>query len=219
MRPFLPVACLLVVAMAACSGAEDPHGLLGGGSATGGGHDAAPEATSSSSGGGSSGAASSSGGGPDAGGVHDSSVADTGSSVDTGSPEPEASPIETGPSPTIISCPPTSCESPSVCCATNTGQGSTPSYKCQAAGKPCSGTSGNGTILSCSSGADCHGGEVCCGDNQNGFYTQVVCQTTCGGPDQNGGQFIQFCDPSAPGCPVGTTCQPSQVLVGLSVCE
>jgi hypothetical protein len=221
MRRSISFASLLfVVLAAACSGAADPHGLLGGGSdTTGGGHDASPEAASSSSGGSTSSSGGTSSGGPDASTVLDSGQVDTGVGIDTGTPLPEASPVETGPGPSAISCPPSDCNAPSVCCATNTGQGNTPVYKCQDANKQCSGSGGQGTILSCSSGADCHNGEVCCGDNQNGFYLEVSCQATCTGQDTQGGVFIQFCDPAAADpCPVGQSCMPSQVLSGLNVC-
>lgn len=223
MRRSLPALALLCVVVA-CSGAVDPHGLLGGGGpATGGGEDAAPEAASSSSGGGTSSGGSSSGAGSSSGGTHaDSGTVIDSSTVDEGSPVPEASPAETGPAPGTFSCPPggTACSAPEVCCATNTGQGNTPVYKCQASTKPCGSTASAGTPISCSSSADCHNGELCCGDDQSGgFYTQVVCQATCVGNNPNGGQYIQFCDPGATDCAGGAACIASQVLQGFDVCQ
>ena len=222
MRRSLPALALLCVVVA-CSGAVDPHGLLGGGGpATGGGQDAAPEAASSSSGGGTSSGGSSGGVSSSSGGTH----ADSGTTIDAStidsSPLPEASPVETGPAPGTFSCPPggTACGAPEVCCATNTGQGNTPVYRCQATTKPCGSTASAGTPISCSSSADCHNGELCCGDNQNGFYTDVVCQATCQGPDPSGqGQYVQFCDLAAADCVGGAACVPSQVLQGFDVCQ
>jgi hypothetical protein len=103
-----------------------------------------------------------------------------------------------------------------VCCATGTGAGQTPSYRCQSQGHTCNGNTGPGTIISCASTADCPGGEVCCGANNNGVYEQVSCQPTCTGTAPDGATLIQFCDPAAADCPNGGQCQPSQILTGSS---
>jgi hypothetical protein len=205
----LSFSTLLAMALApACGGATDSHDLLGGG---GGG---------------------SSSGGVDAG--HDSShvvgSVDSGAALDTGTKvDSSTGPIDSGgglpeasPLPEAggggFSCPPTTCKDPSVCCATGTGQGMTPTFKCQDANKPCGNTTSPGTPISCAVGADCPG-EVCCGDNLNGFYSKVSCEATCLGTTTGGATEITFCDPAGADCPAGTTCQPSQVLAGYSVCN
>jgi hypothetical protein len=137
--------------------------------------------------------------------------------VDTGIPIPEASPIETGPVTGSISCPPTTCSSPEVCCASGNGSGQT-SFKCQSASKGCGSAAAPGTPISCSSTADCPKG-VCCGANDNnGHYVAVACAATCQGQDANGDTLVQFCDPAAADCPTGLTCVASQLLPGLNVC-
>jgi len=210
---FLPIASFLaILAMAlapACGGATDPHDLLG-----------------------SNGSSGSSSGGVDAG--HDTSThvggEDSGSSADTGTTFdsstgpmdsgftlPEASPVpEAGGE--GFSCPPTTCKEPRVCCATGTGEGNTPTFVCQDSTKACGSTASPGTPISCAVAADCDG-EVCCGDNLNGFYSKVACEATCTGMTTDGATEITFCDPAGDDCPVGTTCQASQVLAGYNVCN
>jgi hypothetical protein len=47
----------------------------------------------------------------------------------------------------------------------------------------------------------------------------VSCADTCTGTDSQGNSLIQFCDPAAADCPVGTTCNTSQLLPGFHVCQ
>ncbi|MGD0524795.1 MAG: hypothetical protein ABSE49_06620 [Polyangiaceae bacterium] len=214
-RLFSVASFSIILAMAlapACGGATDPHDLLGGGEST----------SSSGSGGLDAGHDTSTHvGSPDSGAPLDSSIGLDSSvgPIDTGSPLPEASPIpEAGP--TGLLCPPTTCKTGDVCCATNTGEGNTPTFKCQDATKACGTTSAPGTPISCAVAADCPG-EVCCGYNDNdGYYSKVSCEATCTGTDPTtGATEITFCDPNGDDCPAGTTCQASEVLAGYSVCN
>ncbi|HEY3815573.1 MAG TPA: hypothetical protein VGL81_00295 [Polyangiaceae bacterium] len=211
-RRFLSIASfstILAMALApACGGATDPHDLLGGGGGTSsGGLDAGHDTSTHVGGGFDSGSAF------EAGPALDSSIGP----IDSGSGLPEASPLpEAGQE--GFSCPPTTCMEPSVCCATGTGQGMTPAFKCQDANKACGNTTSPGTPITCAVAADCPG-EVCCGDNLNGFYSRVACAATCMGTTTGGATAITFCDPAGDDCPSGTTCQASQVLAGYSVCN
>ena len=228
MRRTLPFIAFGFVVLSACSGAVDQHDLLGGnggGTSSSGGASSSGgtgvDAGSSSSGSSSGGTTSSSGGASSSGstGVDSGTVVDA--SVDHEGP-PDTGVAETSPPPDSFSCPPggSACSAPEVCCATNTGQGLVPKYNCQATSKPCGSTASAGTPISCSASADCHNGEVCCGDNQNGFYTEVTCSQTCQGPDPSGqGQYIQFCDPAVGDCQGGAACVASQVLSGFNVCQ
>jgi hypothetical protein len=192
----------------ACGGATDSHDLLGGGGGGGSssgsldaGHDTSTHV------GGDSGTA------VDTGMGADSSVGP----VDSGGGLPEASPLPEAGGGGFL-CPPTTCKDPSVCCATGTGQGMTPSFKCQDATKACGTATSPGTPITCAIGADCPG-EVCCGDNLNGFYSRVSCAATCTGTTTGGATEITFCDLTGNDCPVGTTCQASMVLHGYNVCN
>jgi hypothetical protein len=107
-----------------------------------------------------------------------------------------------------------------VCCATGTGTGLTPTYRCQTAGHTCNGAAGPGTPIGCASAADCPG-SVCCGVNNNGFYEQVSCQPTCAGTSPDGSTLVTFCA-TANDCPpnVGLgQCLPSKILTGFNVCN
>jgi hypothetical protein len=213
-RRFLSIASFstaVAVALApACGGATDPHDLLGGGgngSSSSGGVDAGRD-TSTHVGDDTDATAA-----PETGTTFDSSTGP----MDSGFTLPETSPpLEAGGA--GFSCPPTTCKVPRVCCATGTGQGNTPTFTCQDASKACGNTSSPGTPISCAVAADCPG-EVCCGDNLNGFYSKVSCQATCTGTTTGGATEITFCDPQGDDCPAGTTCQPSQVLAGYNVCN
>jgi hypothetical protein len=205
------LAFLALVLPPACGGSADPNGLLhGSGSSSGSGGGVDSGGGSSSSGGGhpDAGSPTDSGGGP-----HDSS----GGPVDTGT-APEASPLPEAGGGDGFLCPPSTCKSPEVCCATGTGQGLTPTYKCQPATHTCSDPTGPGTPISCATNANCATG-VCCGDNENGFYTQVSCQPTCTGATPGGGVYVQFCNPASSDCPPPGLCQPSQILLGFHVCN
>jgi hypothetical protein len=204
---------VLAMALApACGGATDPHDLLGGGESSGsssgsGGLDAGHD-TATHVGAGDSAASIDSGGGLDS---------STGT-IDSSSPLPEASPVPEAGGGGVL-CPPSTCNPGSVCCATRTGVGKTPTYKCQDATKACGSTTTDpGTPISCAVPADCPG-EVCCGENTNGYYSKVSCEATCTGTTATGATEITFCDPNADDCPAGTTCQASQVLSGFSVCN
>jgi hypothetical protein len=213
-RRFLPAASFFIVlatALApACGGATDPHDLLSGAGTGAGGHDAGVDTGSHYT--------------PDSGGgTPDTSVpvVDSGVGViDTGIGLPEASPPPDSGGGGSFTCPPGTCTAPDVCCATGTGMGMTPTFKCQAATKACGNAAGPGTPISCSSSADCNG-EVCCGENLNGYYSRVSCQPTCSGTGTGGGTLVTFCDPAASDCPVAAPlCQPSQVLgQGFDVCN
>lgn len=206
----LPLVAFLVFALpGACGGAIDQYDLLGGGGAPVGTKDAGSEAPGQ-------------GGGlvdvsvpPETGATIDASGPPV---VDTGAPVLEASPVETGSGESNILCPPTTCQSPDVCCATGTGQGNTPTFACQSAHEECGTSSSPGTPITCATTANCPGG-VCCGENNNGFYEKVSCEPTCTGQASDGSNLIQFCDPSVGDCPTGTTCQPSAILTGYNVCE
>jgi hypothetical protein len=211
---FLSIASFLtILAMAlapACGGATDPHDLLagaGGDGTSSGGVDAGHDTGSHV------------GPGPDSGSAPDTGMAVDSSTgpMDSGFTLPEA-----GPQPDAggdgFSCPPTTCKEPRVCCATGTGQGSTPTFVCQDASKACGNTTSPGTPISCAVAADCNG-DVCCGDNLNGFYSRVACAATCAGTTTGGATEITFCDPAGDDCPAGTTCQASQVLEGYNVCN
>jgi hypothetical protein len=210
----LPLLALLALILPpACGGAADPNGLLAGGhggSSSGSGSGGAADAGTGSS--------SSSGGHVDAGAPEDAEPQDSGGGgpIDVG--VPEASPVPDSGGGDAFLCPPSTCKTPEVCCATGTGPGLTPTYKCQAASHTCSNTAGPGTPIACATNADCTSG-VCCGDNENGFYSQVSCQPTCTGPTPNGGTYVQFCNPAASDCPPGALCQASQVLLGFHVCN
>lgn len=71
-----------------------------------------------------------------------------------------------------------------------------------------------GAPISCSSPAQC-AGETCCGTETgtgtNTHYVDVQCQPSCNG--------VELCDPMAPSCRTGTTCQPSMLLAGYYVCR
>ena len=191
-----------------CGGATDPHDLLGGGGGgTSSGSVDAGHDTSTHVGGGSD------SGTFETGTAGDSSTGpiDSGGGLPEASPPPEAGGVG-------FSCPPTTCKEPSVCCATGTGQGMTPTFKCQDASKACGNTTSPGTPITCAVAADCPG-EVCCGDNLNGFYSRVSCAATCMGITTGGAQEITFCDPAGDDCPATMTCQASQVLTGFSVCN
>jgi hypothetical protein len=210
---FLSIASFLtILAMAvapACGGATDPHDLLGGGAgggASSGGTDAGHDTSTHVGGGMDSGAL-------ETGTKLDSSVGP----IDSGGGLPEASPLPEAGGGGFL-CPPTTCQASSICCATGTGQGNTPTFKCQDANKPCGTTAGPGTPISCADAADCPG-EVCCGDNLNGLYSRVSCAASCMGMTTGGATEITFCDPAGNDCPAGTTCQPSQVLAGYNVCN
>lgn len=210
--PLVAILFVVVAAPTACSGASDTdHLLSGGGPVSTGGHDAGHDTGSQGNSGQDSGTAPH----VDAGGpVVDSSTP----VVDTGVPLPEASPEDVGPVGDTFACPPSTCSSPDVCCASSTGPGQT-TYKCQSAGKVCGSTAGSGTPIACATSADCAGG-VCCGVNDNnGHYVKVACAADCTGQDANGDTLIQFCDPSANDCPTGQQCNPSQLLQGFNVCQ
>ncbi|HEY6459746.1 MAG TPA: hypothetical protein VIY73_06330, partial [Polyangiaceae bacterium] len=109
------------------------------------------------------------------------------------------------------------CGAPDVCCAA--GGTSIGKFTCQAASKQCGSTGQPGTPITCATTADCPNG-FCCGVNDNnGFYVKVSCADTCTGTDAQGDSLIQFCDPAAADCPVGTTCNASQLLPGFHVCQ
>ena len=216
------LAFLALVVPPACGGAADPKGILasssgntsstsssGAGSSSGGGSGGG---SGGSSGVGSSSGSSSSGG---SSGLHDAGIVDTGV-IDVG--PPDLGPPETSTGNAVL-CPPKTCTDPDVCCATGTGAGQTPSYRCQSPGHTCNGNTGPGTIISCSSTADCTNGDVCCGANNNGVYEQVSCQQNCTGTAADGATLVTFCDPAANDCPNGGLCQPSQILQGFSVCN
>lgn len=207
----LPLVAFLFFSLAgACGGATDQYDLLGGGGPV----NTAPKDAGSD-------APSQGGGLTDVSVPQDTGApfVDTGTPVvDTGTPVPESSPIDTGGGGADFLCPPTTCHTPEVCCATGTGQGNTPTFKCQGPSDKCGTTSAPGTPISCATSADCPG-EVCCGADLNGFYEKVSCEATCTGQGTDGSTNIQFCDPSADDCPTGTTCQASQVLLGYSVCN
>jgi hypothetical protein len=218
------LAFMAVVIPPACGGAPDPKGILASSSGTASSTSSSGVGSSSGGGsggssGGSSGAGSGSGSSSSGGssGALDAGVVDTGGPIDTGAPD--LGPPETSTGDTIV-CPPKSCTAPDVCCATGTGAGQAPTYRCQAQGHTCNGNTGPGTIISCSSTADCSNGDVCCGAVNNSVYEQVSCQPTCNGTAPDGATLVIFCDPAANDCPNGGQCQPSQILTGgFSVCN
>lgn len=79
--------------------------------------------------------------------------------------------------------------------------------------------------IHCDDQADCNG-KVCCGQlnvfgNQNYYYSDVSCQTTCN-VSQNVPGSRRFCDPNAQTdeCQqIGLTCGPSNVVKGYYVCQ
>ena len=150
---------------------------------------------------------------PETGMTVDSSIGP----VDSGGGLPEASPVPEASVGGLL-CPPATCKDTDVCCATDTGQGMTPTFKCQDPNKACGSTTSPGTPISCAVAADCNG-EVCCGENTNGFYSKVSCEATCTGMTTSGATEITFCDPAGDDCPAGTTCQASEVLAGFNVCN
>jgi hypothetical protein len=115
------------------------------------------------------------------------------------------------------------CTSPSFCCATAEGTGTPPpiAYACDSNTNQCTGPEGPGAVIRCAVTTDCPTGEVCCGADLNGVYSEVACTANaCTGTTGTGATEIQFCDPNANDCPVLTPlCQASSVLTGFSVCR
>ncbi|HEY8039812.1 MAG TPA: hypothetical protein VIF15_08475 [Polyangiaceae bacterium] len=205
----LPRLAVVAFALApACSGAASSE-LLSAGAAGAGASDAGAETSEQ-------------GGGADA-----SSQPEAQPPLDSGGGVQDAGLPETGVTDSggagggmTIFCPPSPCAPPAFCCVTGAGQGNPPKYACETSPASCNGNGGPGTTVHCDRTADCAPGDVCCGSDYNGFYSDVSCrpQQQCGGNGQ-GFQQVQFCDPHVGDCPQGTTCQPSQVLPGYSVCN
>ena len=108
---------------------------------------------------------------------------------------------------------------PSVCCATGTGQGNTPTFKCQSAHEAC-GSQAARARPSRARRPPTARGEVCCGENNNGFYAKVSCEPTCTGhATRRVEPRSSSAIPPATTAPPRTTCQPSQVLAGYNVCN
>jgi hypothetical protein len=97
--------------------------------------------------------------------------------------------------------------------------GSDTTFKCVSpAAVTCLGT--EAITIPCSDSGQCQTGDVCCGTtDQAGNYGSVQCASSCNAS----GEYI-FCDPNATPdiCATlgnGSTCMPSQILPGYSVCE
>jgi hypothetical protein len=70
------------------------------------------------------------------------------------------------------------------------------------------------TAIACDEPADCPG-QICCAHRevQNAAYDDVTCSSQCDDNDR------VVCDPGAPMCPPGSSCQGSQLLPpGYYVC-
>jgi hypothetical protein len=73
------------------------------------------------------------------------------------------------------------------------------------------------TALRCESSNDCPAQDVCCLSQQNNNSGVAECRAACSNGD------VQLCDPTAPDCPVGQSCQPPTggvppLLDGIGVC-
>lgn len=115
---------------------------------------------------------------------------------------------------------PQTCTSPpDVCCLPYTLQGGS----CVGNPNACR----NGSVISCTTGAECPQGQVCCGTKiqvtvqgqSQTRYDTIVCKTTC----DTAGNDVVFCSSSdtAHPCPqTRPTCRPSQLLPrGYDVCQ
>lgn len=215
MRGRLPYFVLFAVALVpACSGAA-PSDLL----ATGGSVDVGTTSSSGGSGSSSGGKVDAASPQPDAGNNSSSSSSSGGSVPDASTTIDATAPIESGPPAQSVFCGDNSpeCTSPEVCCATAAGNGNPPAvtFACTDPSQ-CA----QGAIIECSSTADCPGGDVCCGEDLNGVYSQVTCTPQCTGTTSTGASEVQLCDPNANDCPTATpTCQKSGVLTGYYVCR
>lgn len=166
------------------------------------------------------------GAGDNAGGGGAGAGADptTGTTGGTGTTTGSApAPTPSGPSGTVA-CGSSACNvATEQCCVTfgGGGPGSGPGADgaCVPVGK-C-----NGDIaLSCASGKNCPGGQVCCAD-LNGDVASATCQTTCVGgfgpgapppPGPAGDGSVQLCASDSE-CPKGMTCR--QTPLGFGVCQ
>jgi hypothetical protein len=204
---FSPVLVLCLAVVSACSGAAPSDLLAGTSTEPTGGVDASVDGDNHDPGGHDAGAPT------DAATIHDSGDVQDVVSV------PETSVPETGGGGDDVYCGSATCTAPQqYCCVTGAGQGLTPSYKCQSGQGNCGGGASPGTSVHCDKTADCPGGEVCCGSDFNGSYSDVSCQASCNGSGQ-GFMQVQFCDPNANDCPQGLSCQMSMVLIGYNVCR
>jgi len=152
--------------------------------------------------------------------VRDAAEEDIGAAPDSTTPgpmpeaaAPEAAVIEAGPPSYSVDCGgTTTCTIPAqLCCVSGFGP---QSDSCVPSASGCNAPMS--TPVSCTSSAQCPAGEICCGRQPNGAYTDVTCRATC----DNGNSEVVFCDPTVPNdCPQGTTCGPSQVLDGFNRCN
>jgi hypothetical protein len=154
-----------------------------------------------------------------AGSAPDVTVADSGSFVDAGAPaDASAGGDDSGPAGTM-SCGNATCTLPAeFCCVTFAPRGG----QMQAcATDPASCMGQGGSPVQCTSSTQCVGGQVCCGSNNNSFYSDVSCQPAPCVVPPHGVEQVQFCDPQAPGdCPPNAPqCQQSMVLNGFFVCQ
>jgi hypothetical protein len=149
----------------------------------------------------------------------DASSADTGSATDsyTAPPDvftvPEAGPDDAPSSTWNIACGMTMCPGPAQLCCVS-GPTGNQTDTCVTGMNNCNGQ--GDTPISCTSSAQCPGGQLCCGRMANGAYTDVACRMTCGGSNE-----YVFCDPGVPSdCSQPTpTCSMSTVLDGFSRCN
>jgi hypothetical protein len=125
---------------------------------------------------------------------------------------PEAAVIDAGLPPYSIDCGGTTmCSGPAQTCCVSGAPGAQDDT-CVADANSCNGPLT--TPVSCSSSSQCPAGEICCGREPNGTYTDVSCRSTCDGTTE----FV-FCDPNVPNdCPPGMMCGPSTLLDGFNRC-
>ncbi|MEO7110536.1 MAG: hypothetical protein ABI183_08875 [Polyangiaceae bacterium] len=101
------------------------------------------------------------------------------------------------------------------CCASGQDLG-TPDFACGTNKNDCTDNALGGLVIPCDDTAEC-GGQFCCGtyDNSTQTYSQVRCQSSCGGT-----QARIFCDPANGNADCGGvgTCGDSSTLPGFHVC-